>query len=236
MAPLSSCHIAGVFSLSDGSRDTDPAYYAQYLSAIEFYDDNRYINVSIRKFTPSMEGLYADDSLVFLVAKAAFPPGDEGMLDSIYCVPFRPFQGLDQALPVEPTHIAFVTGVVSDVSDATSHEATRFFTLTTSEYVRDVRRAFEVRYVSLLTLDFCFFSASHRVYLSFEYDGASNRWKNVRPPVVGSVVTATGSFYDISGGVNGIAVLRLLDISYGGTGETTAASPTRTIGHRKALK
>ena len=236
MAPLSSCHISGVFSLSDGSRDTDLAAYAQYLAAIEFHDDNRYINVSIRMFTPSMEALYADNSLVFLVAKVVFLPRDEGMLDSIYCTPFRPLKGLNQGLPLEPTQIAFVTGVVSDVSNATSHEATRSFTLTTSEYVRDVRHAFEVWYVSLLTLNFCFISASHRLYLSFEYDGASNRWKNVHRPGVGSVVTATSSFYNISGGGDGIPVLRLLDISYGGTGEATTSSPTRTIGHRNGQK
>jgi len=157
MAPLSSCHISGVFSLSDGSRDTDPAYYAQYLSALEFHDSDKFINVSIRKFTPSVEALHADGSLVFLVAKAAFPPGDDGMLDSIYCAPFRPIaEDLDQALPFEPTHIAFVTGVVSDVSDVGSSGistgVTKSFTLTASEYVRDVRRAFEIRYVSLLTL------------------------------------------------------------------------------------
>ena len=152
MAPLSSRHISGVFSLSEGSRDTDPTYYAQYLSALEFHDDNRFINVSIRKFTPSAEALCPDDSLVFLVAKAALPPGGDGMLDSIYCTPFRPLEGLDQALPLDPTHIAFVTGVVSDVSDAVGYGPNRSFTLTTSEYVRDLRRAFEVRYVSLLTL------------------------------------------------------------------------------------
>ena len=131
----------------------DPAYYAQYLSALEFPDDSKFINVSIRKFTPSVEDLHADGSLVFLVAKAAFPPGGDGMLDSIYCTPFRPLEGFAEALPPEPTHIAFVTGVVSDVSDVDSSGASRSFTLTTSEYVRDLRRAFEIRCVSLLILD-----------------------------------------------------------------------------------
>jgi len=153
MAPLSSCLISGIFSLSDGSRDTDLSYYVQYLSAVEFHDETKYINVSIRKFTPSAEALHADGSLVFLVAKAAFPPGDGGMLDSIYCVPFRPIEDLDQALPVEPTHVAFVTGVVSNVGNVSGSGVNRSFTLTVSEYVRDLRRAFEIRYVFLLTFN-----------------------------------------------------------------------------------
>ena len=74
-----------------------------------------------------------------------------------------------------------------------------------------------------------------RSHLSFEYDGGSNRWKNVRPPATGSVVTATGTFQDIARDGRGEPVLNLLDISYGAT-EAIAASPTRTIGHRKARK
>ena len=231
MAPLSSCHICGVFSLSEGSREAGATYYARYLSALQFHDDSKYINVSIRKFTPTTEALHTDNSLVFLTAKAALLPGDDGMLDSIHCTPFRPLEGLGEALPLEPTHIAFVTGVVSNIGDVGSSGVTRSFTITASEYVRDLRRAFEIWYVSLLILNRCFNSASHRLYLSFEYDGTSNRWKNVRPPVAGSVVTATGSFYDLFGDQNSIPVLRLLDISYGGGGEAAVASPTRTIGH-----
>ena len=64
---------------------------------------------------------------------------------------------------------------------------------------------------------------------SFEYDGTSNRWKNVRPPVTGSIVTAVGSFKDSLGGS---PILNLLDISYGSSGETTTPSPTQTIGYR----
>ena len=236
MAPLSFCHISGVFSLSGGSWGTDPAYYAQYLSAIKFHDDSRYINASICKFTPTMEALHVDDSLVFLVAKAAFLPRGEAMLDSIYCTPFCPLEGLDEALPLEPTHVAFVTGIISNISNTTSYEVTRSFTLTTSKYVHNLWCAFEVWYISFLTLDLYFSSASHRPYLSFEYNGASNRWKNVHPPVVGSIITATGSFYDTFGGDNGVPVLRLIDLSYRGTGKATAASPTCTKGHRKVQK
>lgn len=68
---------------------------------------------------------------------------------------------------------------------------------------------------------------------SFEYDGTSNRWKNVRLPITGSTVVAAGAFQDVSGDGDGEPVLNLLDISYG-IPETVVASPTRTIGHRKA--
>lgn len=74
------------------------------------------------------------------------------------------------------------------------------------------------------------------LYLSFEYDGTSNRWKNVRPPVTGSIVTAIGTFKDISNDGGGVPVLNLLDISYGSSNEATTPSPTRTIGHRGAQR
>ena len=226
MAPLSSCHISGVFSLSGGSRNAEPTYYAQYLSALEFTDDNKFINVSIRKFTPSADILYADGSFVFMVAKAVLPVGGDGMLDSIYCTPFKSDPDTFQSfLPPEPTHTAFITGTVSSVG---SNGSTRSFTLTVSEYVRDERRTFDIRFVSPV-VRFLFLAYLHS---SFEYDGTSNRWKNVRPPVTGSTVTATGTFQDISDGGHGEPILSLLDISYGAT-ETVAASPTRTIGHRR---
>jgi len=144
MAPPSSCHISGIFSLSEGSRNTEPRYYATYLSALEFTDDEKFINVSIRKFTASADILYADNSFIFLVAKAALPAGEDGILDSIYCAPFiSPPEGFQ---PPSPAHTASVTGTVSSVNTSGS---TRSFTLTTSEYVRDERRTFTVRFVFL---------------------------------------------------------------------------------------
>lgn len=146
MAP-SSCLISGVFSLSEGSRNTEPGYYATYLSALDFTDDENFINVSVRKFTASADILYADDSFVFMVAKAALPAGGDGMLDSIHCTPFKsPSEGFELYHPPEPTHTAFVTGTISGIDNSGS---TRSFTLTTSEYVRDERRTFNLRFVSV---------------------------------------------------------------------------------------
>ena len=154
MAPLSSCHILGIFSLSGGSRNTEPTYYVQYLSALEFTDDNKFINVSICKFTPSTDILYADDSFVFMVAKAVLPVGGDGMLDSIYCTPFKSSLATFQSsLPPEPTHTAFITGTVSSVG---SSGPTRSFTLTASEYVRDERRTFDIRFVLLAVVGLLF--------------------------------------------------------------------------------
>ena len=154
MAPLSSCHILGIFSLSGGSRNTEPTYYVQYLSALEFTDDNKFINVSICKFTPSTDILYADDSFVFMVAKAVLPVGGDGMLDSIYCTPFKSsLDTFQSSLPPEPTHTAFITGTVSSVG---SSGPTRSFTLTASEYVRDERRTFDIRFVLLAVIGLLF--------------------------------------------------------------------------------
>ena len=77
-----------------------------------------------------------------------------------------------------------------------------------------------------------YFSLTY-LHSSFEYDGTSNRWKNVRPPVTGSTVTATGTFQDISDGGHGEPILSLLDISYGATETVGVTSPTCTIGHRR---
>lgn len=143
MPPLSSCHIAGVFCLSEASRNSDPTYYAQYLSSIEFSDDSKYIDISIRKFTPSTDGLYVQNTFVFMVAKAALAAGEDGMLDSIYCTPFDSPVDAPSPLPPDPTHTAFVTGEVTVLD--TSEPATRSFTLSVSEYVRDERRTFDIR-------------------------------------------------------------------------------------------
>lgn len=160
MPPLSSCHISGIFSLSEGSRNIEPAYYAQYTSDLDFFDEKeslsdekKSLNVSVRKFTPSSDALYADDSVVFMVAKAALPAGEDAMLDSIYCTPFEPLpeglelslpEGFDPSFPPDPTHTAFVTGTVNRVNNG---ESTKTFTLNVSEYVRDGRRTFDVRSV-----------------------------------------------------------------------------------------
>jgi len=141
MAPPSSCRISGVFSLSEGSRNTEPSYYATYLSALEFTDDEKFINISIRKFTTSSDILYTDNSFVFVVAKAVLPAGGDGMLDSIHCVPFT---SPPEGYPPEPTHTAFVTGTVSGVND---NGSIRSFTLTTSEYVCDEWHSFNIRFV-----------------------------------------------------------------------------------------
>ena len=135
MAPLLFCHILGVFSLSGGSHNTEPTYYAQYLSALEFTDDNKFINISIHKFTPSADILYADGSFVFMVAKAILPVGGDGMLDSIYCTPFKSSPDTFQSsLPPKPMYTVFITGTVSSIG---SNGSTRPFTLTVSEYVCD---------------------------------------------------------------------------------------------------
>jgi len=151
MAP-SSCLISGVFPLSEGTRNADPSYYATYLSALEFINDERFINVSIRKYTASSDDLYADDSFVFMVAKAALPAGGAGMLDPIHLTPFiSPPEGLHSYYPPEPTHIASITGTVSSTDDS---GPTRSFTLATSEYVRDERRTFNVWFVPPLVSRF----------------------------------------------------------------------------------
>lgn len=75
-----------------------------YLSALEFPDDKRFINVSIRKYTVSTDTLYPDDSFVFMVAKAALPAGWDGLLDAIQCVPFTfPSEGFQLCPPSKPT-------------------------------------------------------------------------------------------------------------------------------------
>jgi hypothetical protein len=153
MSPLSSCHISGIFSLSQGSRNIEPTYYAQYSSTLEFPDDKISFEVSIRKSPPFTDTLYVDDSVVFMVAKAALPARENGLLDSIYCTPFDPLpeglesslpEGFDPSFPLDSTHTAFVTGTVGRVDNGTR---TKSFTLNTSEYVRDEQRAFDVRSV-----------------------------------------------------------------------------------------
>lgn len=143
--PLASCHISGIFALSGGFRQTDPSYYAEYLSSLEFPDDHKFINVTVRKFTPTSEALLPDDSFVYMVAKAALPAEGDGMLDSIYSTSFVPVSdGSDQAVTANPMHTAFITGTVRSVN---TEGSIRIFTLTTGEFVRGEQRTFDVRFV-----------------------------------------------------------------------------------------
>ena len=91
-----------------------------------------------------MNGHFSDEdhALVFMVAKGALPVGDEGLLDTIHCVPF-------ESSPVEGiTHVAHVAGTVASVSN--NDAMTRSFTLSVTEYVRGERRTFQVMYVYTL--------------------------------------------------------------------------------------
>ena len=151
--PLASCHISGIFSLSDGFRQTDPSYYTEYLSSLEFPVDSKFINVSVRKFTPTSEALLPDNTCVFMVAKAALPAGRDGLLDSIYCTPFNPHtNGSEQAMTIDPTHTAFVTGTVRSVNVGGPMKS---FVLTTGEFVRGEQRTFDIRCVLFYLLLTC---------------------------------------------------------------------------------
>jgi hypothetical protein len=143
MAPPSSFVISGIFSLSEGIRNTEQRHYVDYLSAIDFIDPDDFLNVSVRKYTTLAEPLHEDHALVFMVAKGALPVADsEGMLDTIYCAPF-------ESSPVDNvTHVAHVAGIVTSVSN--NDTMTRSFTLSVTEYVRGERRTFPVMFVCTL--------------------------------------------------------------------------------------
>ena len=146
MALASSCLISGIFLLSEGTCNTEPSYYATYLSALEFADEDKFINISIRKFTASADLLYPDGTSVFVVTKAALPTREDGMLNVIHCTPFiSSTGGFEPCCPLEPTHTIFVAGTVSNVNTTGS---IRSFIVTTLEYVRDERRTFNIRFVS----------------------------------------------------------------------------------------
>ena len=220
MAPPSSCIISGVFSLFDGSRDSNTRYHATYFSPLDSADTSAPFSVSIRKYTALADPIYPEGSLVFIVAKAALLIGEDIPLDSIHCASFDPSV---ESLPGDLCHTAVVAGTVSAVDD--SVPARRSFTLAVSEYVRDERRAFHVRFV----IDTIFFTLStYPPNYSFQLDGTSNRWKNTPLPSVGSTVIATGTF---EGTFEQGYILNLLDVSFGAV-EAAAASPTRTVGPR----
>lgn len=124
---------------------TNPSYYTEYLSALDLLNPDRPINISIRKYTPPSEPLYPDGTIVFLVAKAALPGKEDGILDVIHCTPFESsWDDFKDCLPAGPIHTASVTGTISAISNV---GPIRSFTVNASEYVRDERRAFPIQYV-----------------------------------------------------------------------------------------
>jgi len=189
MVPLLSCIISGVFSLFDGSCDSNTQYHATYFSPLDSANTSTPINVSIRKYMALVDPIYREGSLVFIVAKAALLLSEDGediLLDTIHCASFDPSV---EALPGDLSHTVFVAGTVSAVDD--SIPARRSFTLAISEYICDERRAFHVRFVFDAT--FLFFS-TYPLNFSFWLDGTLNWWKNTPLPAVGSTVIATGTF------------------------------------------
>ena len=145
MAPALSFLISGIFFLSDGVRSTNPSYYVNYLSALDFIDTEQFINVSIRKYTPPSKPIQANETVVFLVAKAALPAGEDSMLDTIHCTPFPlPWEDFKDCLPLIPTHTTIVTGTLGAVNN---NGPIHSFTVNTSEYVRDERRGFTIQFV-----------------------------------------------------------------------------------------
>ena len=145
MAPPSFFIISGIFELSQGERSLEQRHYADYLSSIDFVDPDDSLNVTIRKYTPLAEDLYGDPALVYVVAKAALPVAEEGMLDAIHCAPFE-FSSVEN-LPRITTNIAHAAGIVTSVTNGTT---ARIFTLSVAEYVRGERRNFSVMFVCIL--------------------------------------------------------------------------------------
>jgi len=178
MAPASSFLISGIFFLSDGAQSTNPAYYTSYLSALDFVDtDEQFINCSVRKYTPPSEPLLEDGTMVFLLAKAALPAGENAMLDAIHCTPFQlSWEDIKEYIPAIPTHTASVVGTIGVVTNVGS---TRSFTVHASEYVRDERRGFTIQFVFLKTFPMTSYLRSP---FRFQYEAESGRWKNLHLP------------------------------------------------------
>lgn len=148
MAPLTSCLVSGVFAIEGGRRETEKPFYATYLSTLDFVDPENCLDVSVRNYSPLTEGLYADGSLVFIVAKAAFLPGKNGMLDSVYCVPFDDSM-LDDHLPSSTTKVASVTGTVTSVNNGTPNQS---FALSVTTYACG-DQSFHIRFVMRIIFD-----------------------------------------------------------------------------------
>ena len=224
MAPLTSCLVSGIFAIEGGRRETEKPFYATYLSTLDFVDPENFLDVSVCNYSLLTEGLYADGSLVFMVAKAAFLPESNGMLESVYCVPFDDSMS-DDYLPFSTTKVASVTGAVTSVNNGMPNQS---FALSVTAYVCG-DQSFHIRFVMQVIFDT---SLSLTYHSSFEYDGTSKRWRNTRLPLVGSMVVAIGTFKRVS---REGCILELLDITFGPS-EATPVSPTRSIRYHKTNK
>ena len=206
--PLPSCHISGIFSLSGGYRRAETSRCAEYLSALESPINHASFNISVRKFAPFSGALLEDNSFVFMVAKAALPAGEDGMLDSVICVPFD--SPSERPITFRPTQTAFVTGALREVDRI---GPIRIITLTTLEYVHGEQQTFDVRFV-LSLIDLSSHSLLILTHIRFKYDETSIRWRHMQLPHVGCFITATGVFADVSRDDGDFPVFNLLDIKF----------------------
>ena len=156
VVPLSSSLISGIFVLSEGTRHQ---YYNSYRSAIEFAhltDNAGLLGVTVWDRTPRAPLYDSEDCpLVFLLAKAAFPANEEGILDAVHIASFvTPI--LDSIPPPTTGQIAHIVGIITSVDDDPS--GIRTFAVEAVQLLCSERYCFTTRFVCLFI---CFIIHTH---------------------------------------------------------------------------
>lgn len=144
-----------MLGLTDGMRRSvtrpngSKAWFSYYKSAISCLSGTS-IQAEIRNYSPPNDTLYPDDTVVFVIAKAAFCNGTSFLLDIIHMLPFGGDPRSDSyeaGIPNFTCPYVLALGTVI-AHGPTNVEGVRSFTLSSTEYVRDRAQAFTLRCAS----------------------------------------------------------------------------------------
>ncbi|PPQ93034.1 hypothetical protein CVT25_006785 [Psilocybe cyanescens] len=136
------------------------------------------LDTEIRTYAPATQPPLADNTIVFVVAKAFIPAGS-ALLDAIviYPVPGVPSDDdYEDSLPDSPFPFIFGVGHVSSTSSQPDTNNSKVFGVSFTEYVCDTQRS---------------------TVLRCAYDATRSRWKNTPIPAIQTCISIFGSCHSV---------------------------------------
>lgn len=146
--------IFGLFSVSNGRRDTTRTTHCVYTTYIQC-DNGTSIEGEIRVYCPASRALLPDESVVFLYAKFAAPDNANMLLEAIRLIPFIGDETSEeyQAVFPEPC-FAVIVAYGSVPGPHSTNDNRKYFPLAISDYVRDATQPSLLESVTILSVPF----------------------------------------------------------------------------------
>ena len=158
---MSSFTLIGFFALTGGkcvvSTKSSKVYYCFFTTTIQCSGDID-IPAEIRIYSLYNDIVHADDTIVFVIAKAFCPPNDTALLDAYHLVPVpgSPTETEYQLQRVPDCPYPFASGIGTVLStEVLADGVTKAFSVVVSDYVRDGTKSSTVQYDCLHLSSIC---------------------------------------------------------------------------------